>query len=186
MGKKLLSILVTTILCFSSIGNSLSCIAYAISNDNLKETEIIKSESEHEHEHATLNEGVSETTSEEAQEEWKLTSDEYEIADLNSYITRVIPKTTIQEFKKGFNVSEEKVHVYANSTSQTEVQDGIMKTNMCVKFDEVDTKYTISVIGDINGDGLANQIEVQKLIWHVVRKKRKHTFWAKLCMRRYK
>lgn len=183
MGKKFLSILVTTILCFSSLGNSLSSIAYAISNENLKQTEVTQSESEHEH--VVLNEEAKETAAEE-QEEWKLTSDKYEIADLNSYITRVIPKTTVQEFKKGFNISEEKVHVYANNTSQIEIQDGILKTNMCVKFDEVDTKYTISVIGDINGDGLANQIEVQKLIWHVVRKKRKHTFRIKLCMRRYK
>jgi hypothetical protein len=39
---------------------------------------------------------------------------------------------------------------------------------MKAKFDGIEGEYTLSVIGDINGDGLLNQIDLNLLIKHVI------------------
>ncbi len=97
-----------------------------------------------------------------------ITSRNYLISELYSYIGRILPKTTIKQFKSNFNVPSENIHIYKDKNMQEEVQDGYMGTNMAVKFDNIDKVYEISTVGDLDGDGLSNQIEIQKIIKYIV------------------
>ena len=97
-----------------------------------------------------------------------IVSSTYLISDTYSYIGRILPRTTVEQFKLGFNVSGENIHIYKDSDETKEISQGYLGSNMNVKFDGVYKVYTISVVGDFNGDGLSNQIEIQHLIKHIV------------------
>ena len=97
-----------------------------------------------------------------------ITSKYYLVSELYSYIGRILPKTTIVQFKNNFNIAGEKIHIYKDNTLKDEIKSGYIGTNMVVKFDGLEKIYEVSVIGDFNGDGLLNQIEVQSLIKHIV------------------
>lgn len=76
-----------------------------------------------------------------------------------SYIRDVKPKTPVTDFKSIFIDGRDiSVKVLENNT---EVTQGEVKTGMKVKVTENNkvTEYTICVIGDVNGDGLANSID---------------------------
>ncbi len=87
--------------------------------------------------------------------------------DSYSYISRILPRTSVVDFIKKFNISSDKIHIYKSGTNQ-EVKRGYIATDMDIKFDGVEKTYKASVIGDLNGDGIANQIELQHLIKHIV------------------
>lgn len=97
-----------------------------------------------------------------------LASTIYTISNLYDYISTIPPKTLVSEFKKGFNIEESKIHIYKTATLKEEVNDGYVKTNMGIRFDGIEKNYLALVVGDINGDGLANQIELQMLIKHII------------------
>ena len=86
----------------------------------------------------------------------------YKIVDGN-YIARVLPNTSVEQFKK--QLSNTNVTIYNNSTKSQTITSGIIKTGMVVNNGTTD--YTISVIGDVNSDGLLNQIDIRELI-HVI------------------
>ncbi len=95
-------------------------------------------------------------------------SDQYLISETQSYIGRILPRTSVEQFKSGFNVDEDTVHIYKDSSLQEEVKTGYVATNMIVKFDNVEKQYVTSVVGDFNSDGLSNQIEITQLIKHII------------------
>ena len=96
-----------------------------------------------------------------------LESEEYAISQKSLTISRIIPKTDIEEFKKQFNLEKEKIHVYAKNGT-TEMKNGVIGTGMKIRFDNIENEYTACVIGDINGDGEISQYEISKAIKHVV------------------
>jgi len=95
-------------------------------------------------------------------------SEKYIINKNPLYIGKIFPETSIETFKKQFNISENKVHVYKDLKMEEEVKTGYVKSYMIVKFDEFDEKYVAVVTGDINGDGEANQIELHNIITHIL------------------
>jgi len=93
----------------------------------------------------------------------ELSSAIYNIHD--NYIERVYPETSIDKFKQ--NIKEDVV-IYENKSKTTIIKDGIIKTGMVACVANGNINYEISVIGDINGDGLLNQIDVNLLIKHII------------------
>jgi len=96
-----------------------------------------------------------------------LESEEYAISQKSLTISRIIPKTDIEEFKQQFNLEKEKVHVYAKNGT-TEMKNGVIGTGMKIRFDNIENEYTACVTGDINSDGEISQYEISKAIKHVV------------------
>ena len=103
-------------------------------------------------------------------------SNKYLVKGNNIY--RIDPKTSIEEFRKNIEIAEGKeIKIYKE---EKEVTEGYICTGMVIKeakgevAEEVkegekeEKEYTISVIGDINGDGIANQVELTRIIRHVV------------------
>ena len=81
-------------------------------------------------------------------------------------IYRIAPKTSINEFNKNIEVSQGKeIKIYKD---KKEVTSGYIGTGMTVKESD-GREYTTSVIGDITGDGLVNQLELTRLIRHIVK-----------------
>ncbi len=86
----------------------------------------------------------------EKQEELKTN---YDISE-QGYIKKVLPNTTLDEFKNNFN-------------KQIEIQDtDIIKTGMICKIEG--KTYTIIVTGDINEDGKINIMDLVKIKRHLV------------------
>ena len=91
----------------------------------------------------------------------------YIVSEENKTISRILPKTTIEEFKSNINVQSSKIKILYNK-EQTEITQGYIGTGMKIKIDDYTTIYTASVIGDLTGDGEIKQIEVSKTIKHVI------------------
>ncbi len=83
----------------------------------------------------------------------------------DNYIERVFPNTDIEEFK---NNLDGEYFIYQDSTKTKEVESGIIKTGMVASRKDGSKDYIISVIGDINKDGLFNQVDISLLIKHLV------------------
>ena len=101
-------------------------------------------------------------------EENRLESSKYLIAEANGQISRIIPETTVGEFKSYFNVESEEIHVYADETLGKEVTEGYIATGMYMVAHGIEEKYELSVIGDITKNGELDQIDLNLLIKHVV------------------
>ncbi len=83
-------------------------------------------------------------------------SNNYLITD--ELVQNVLPGTTVDVLKN--NIAEE-VNVYKNSKIVT---DGLVETGMQLEYIENGRRYDISVLGDINRDGILNQIELTREI----------------------
>jgi len=103
-----------------------------------------------------------------AYNENRVTSSKYLVSEGNKYISRIEPETTLEEFRSYFNLEEHRLHIYASKESEEEVKDGYIKTGMVLKCDEIEDIYDLVVIGDINGDGLMSQVDLNILIKHVI------------------
>lgn len=103
-----------------------------------------------------------------AAEKTVLESTKYLILEERGYITRIVPETEIAEFKQGFNVSSDAIGIYQDSTMSEEVTSGYIKTGMYATFDGTNQNFELSVIGDIDSDGEITQIDLNRLIKHVV------------------
>ncbi len=109
-----------------------------------------------------------------ASEDCDLTSDKYVISQLYGYICRVKPKTPIEEFKEGFNIDKTLIAIYQDNTCSQEVSSGNIGTGMVLRYTDKETQqmktHTISVIGDINGNGNIEQLDLNLLIKYIVDK----------------
>jgi len=99
---------------------------------------------------------------------YEISSEKYLINNIDYIISRIDPKTTIETVKNAFDIPAEKIHVYKDDTFAEEVKTGYIGTGMQIKCEGTGQSYAISVIGDIDGNGLANQIELSKIIKHIV------------------
>lgn len=108
-----------------------------------------------------------------ASENDELNSDKYTISELYNCICRVRPKTSVEIFKQQFNMDAEKIHVYSDITLNQELEEGYVGTGMILTYDkeentQIATRYFISVIGDTDGNGEIEQLELLQLIRYVV------------------
>ena len=85
-------------------------------------------------------------------------STKYLVTD--KYISCVNSETTIEDFKS--NVQG--VKVYETMSKEKEVTEGIIKTGMIAEYTKNGRTYNISVIGDLNKDGVLNQIDITREI----------------------
>lgn len=90
-------------------------------------------------------------------ETW-LNSEKYLVTDES--ISRVAPLTNINDFKDKFNKN---IELYEDGNK---VIDGLVKTNMTVL--DKDIKYGLSVVGDVNGDGESDCVDLTSIIREVV------------------
>ncbi len=95
-------------------------------------------------------------------------STKYLVTDKN--ISRVAPNTTIEEFKKNINSN---ITVYEDEALTKEVVSGYIKSNMFVKYLDNNRVFKLSVVGDLDNDGILNQIELTKIIRYIVDEKYK-------------
>lgn len=99
---------------------------------------------------------------------YEISSNQYVVNNIDYIVSRIDPKTTIEQVKNAFDIPAEKIHIYKDDTFAEEIQTGYIGTGMQIKCDGTGQSYAISVIGDIDGNGLANQIELSKIIKHIV------------------
>ena len=99
------------------------------------------------------------SSTDKTEKEKTISSKYYKIA--NNIISEVSPKTRISLFKKA--ISSEDVKVYKDGK---EVKYGYIGTGMKVRHNG--TEYEVSVVGDLNGDGQATQVELTKTIRNIV------------------
>ena len=94
-------------------------------------------------------------------------SSEYLVTD--SYISRIKPGTTIEDWE----LKLEKTIVVKNLDfeKQEKINDKseLVKTGMTAKYEENGNVYGISVVGDVNGDGICNQIDLTRDIREYVK-----------------
>lgn len=93
-----------------------------------------------------------------------ITSNKYSIN--NNIIKRVSPNTDITTFKSNITVNGEYVIVDKNGNT---VSSGIIMTGYKVKTNE--HTYSISVIGDLSGDGIVDILDLNKMRAHIVGRK---------------
>lgn len=103
-----------------------------------------------------------------AYNENRISSSKYLVSEGKGYIARIEPETTLEEFKSYFNLEAEKLHVHTSRDKDEDVEDGYIKTGMALKSEGIEDIYDLVVIGDINGDGLMTQVDLNILIKHVV------------------
>ncbi len=89
-------------------------------------------------------------------------SDIYEIIQQNHIITNVVSKTTVTQFKKNVNCNGDIIILNKNNTERT---SGYIGTGMkaVFSFGNEKVEYTISVKGDITGEGNVNTIDIDKM-----------------------
>lgn len=89
-------------------------------------------------------------------------TNQYLVTD--NYISRISPSTTVEEFKNQLGIADKKVTVYSDSKKTQEVTDKLVTTGMVVNVEGISVDYELSVIGDVNGDGVTNIIDAVQII----------------------
>ena len=99
----------------------------------------------------------------------RITSDEYEIDNLNLYITNIKPETTIKDFKANLETNATTIEIYKAGTKITD-ENAKLGTGMIIKFslNDEQIEYTVVVTGDLNGDGQMGNVDLLKLVRYKV------------------
>ena len=95
-----------------------------------------------------------------------LKSNFYNVNSDEKTITVVEPETDVNIFKDKFNIDKENIKIYKDKDKSEEIVQGIIGTGMYLNIDE--DMYLISVVGDIDGDGKAVQVDLTNIIKHIV------------------
>jgi len=96
-----------------------------------------------------------------------LTSNYYNIDVNNKIISRIGPKTSVEIFKKATNIQNGELKIYKDRDLNEEVTTGYVGTGMYVTNENGQDIYQISVIGDLDGDGIASQTELTHIIRNI-------------------
>ncbi len=94
----------------------------------------------------------------------EISSEKYVIED--NIISRVLPKTTLNEFRN--NVSANRDFIIVDENGNTIADDEIIKTGMKLKLTE-ELEFTLIVIGDINKDGVISITDLANLKNHLIK-----------------
>lgn len=109
-----------------------------------------------------------------------ITSTLYDIDYDKQTINRIEPETTLETFKSkvsneafdkvidqnGLEEFQSGLKIYKSKECTDEVTDGFVGTGMYLKND--DKVYELSIVGDLNGDGKATQVELTNIIRYIV------------------
>lgn len=95
-----------------------------------------------------------------------ITSSKYNIGK-DYYITKVLPNTTVNEFKQ--NVTTEKEMNFIDRNGKVLNEKDIISTGTKLKLD-TNIEYTIIVIGDIDGNGKISTTDLAQLKLHCIEK----------------
>lgn len=96
--------------------------------------------------------------------EIKINPEEYKAYEIIKIIAYVQPEETVENFIKKLNVQPEEAKVVVLDSEGNEVsKEAKVKTGMKVKIEDEDT-YVLSVLGDLNGDGEVNLIDITRVI----------------------
>ncbi|MBR2786035.1 MAG: InlB B-repeat-containing protein, partial [Clostridia bacterium] len=93
-----------------------------------------------------------------------LNSEDYLVTDEN--VLRIAPNTDVKDILNKFN---KEIEVTNNDVEETAVT-GVLSTGMKVTDKEDGTKYTVGVVGELNGDGESDHVELTQIIRENVRK----------------
>lgn len=97
-----------------------------------------------------------------------LFSKEYVIDYEERIVKRILPETEISSFKAKFNVPENDITIYTDSSCSREATTGFVTSGMILKTKGSQINFQICVIGDLDNDGKMGEIELNRLIKHVV------------------
>lgn len=97
--------------------------------------------------------------------EEKITSDVYVINDQDKDISRILPETTVEQFKQ--NVTTEQEMVFIDKEGNTLGEQDIIGTGMTIKVGET-LEYTLVVTGDLDGDGEITINDLAKVKLHLI------------------
>ncbi len=109
------------------------------------------------------NQAQLEINVEEPVKEDKITSDKYLIEP--NYISKIVPGTTVKVFKQ--NVTTESDLVFIDQQGNQLGEDDIITTSTILKVGKT-LQYTLSVIGDIDGNGVLDVNDLAKLKLHYI------------------
>lgn len=93
-----------------------------------------------------------------------LSSNYYKIDSNNKIISRLGPKTSVEIFKKATNIQSGELKVYKDTNLKDEITTGYIGTGMVATDENKNDIYQISVVGDLDGDGKASQVELTHII----------------------
>lgn len=96
----------------------------------------------------------------------EIKSDKYVIED--GYISKILPHTTIQNFRK--NVTTKGEVVFTDEAGNILADDSPIKTGTIIKIGEK-LKYSIVVTGDVNKDGEMDIDDLAEIKFHVIESK---------------
>ena len=85
----------------------------------------------------------------------------------NGVVSRIDPNTTIEEFKKQVQIAKGNELTFYKKDGVTPLEEKILGTGMIVKGTN-GQNYTLSVKGDVTGEGEANQVELTMMIRHAI------------------
>ena len=97
--------------------------------------------------------------------EEKITSDVYVINDQDKDISRILPETTVAQFKQ--NVTTEQEMVFIDAEGNTLGEQDIIGTGMTIKVGKT-LEYTLVVTGDMDGDGEITINDLAKVKLHLI------------------
>ena len=80
----------------------------------------------------------------------------------------VLPNTTVADFKANITANSKIIVIDQKGNEQKE--DDIVKTGMKMKLDNGNVEFTIGVLGDINGDGDIDILDLAKMKLHLIDK----------------
>lgn len=137
-------------------------------------TDIVTSEGEKdiniEQTKTTINIVEDQTEKPEEPKQEKITSKKYTITE--KYVERVRPNTTVEQFKANVtleNVTTDPQIVFIDQEGKTLAENEIVTTGTIIKVGKT-LQYTLSVIGDIDGNGKISINDLAKLQLHLIDK----------------
>lgn len=92
-----------------------------------------------------------------------ITSNKYKIGE--KYITRIVPETTVEEFRRNVTTNEEMV--FTDESGNEIEEKGIIRTGIKVKVGN-EKEYILVVIGDIDNDGRISINDLAKIRLHLI------------------
>lgn len=98
------------------------------------------------------------TTDKEETEEFKVTSSEYNVSEDERVLTRIPGETEISEFKSKIQANAQYAIIDENGYV---IENGFVKTGYRIK--SRNKEYTVSVIGDISGNGKVDIIDLARI-----------------------
>lgn len=97
----------------------------------------------------------------------EIESTKYIVNNEDKIVYRVMPETDVSSFKANFK-NPEIIKVYTAEDGEEVADESIIGTGMILENTTNNEKYEISVIADLDGDGLISSVELTKEIRHVV------------------